>query len=100
MLLAPDDDDERSTLTFSRFGDGTISIAAPSEVLTAEELEALFEADFDTPEAIRAAIAELTDEERECLRGVVGDEAFAEFEAGVRVPHDEEMNAGDVCFTE
>ena len=100
-VLSPDDAEEETTLTFSRFDDGTISIEAPPDPRPAEELiELLGEDDFGTPEDLQEAIAELSDEERECLIGVVGEDAFAEFEAGERLPTEEEETAGEVCFAE
>ncbi len=48
----------------------------------------------------QGAIADLSAEERDCLRIVLGDDVFAEFEAGERLPTDEEGTAGEVCFPE
>ena len=99
-VLSPGDAEEEATLTFSRFDDETISIEAPPDPLTAEELQALFEDQLGTPEDLQEAIAALSAEERECLIQAMGDDAFAELEAGERLLTEEEETAGEVCFFE
>lgn len=100
-VLAPDIAGERTTFTLSRFDDESIKIEAPADPRPAEELEELFgDQGFGTPEDLQEAIAALSAEERECLIRVLGEDTFAEFEAGQRLPTDEEGAAGEECFAE
>ena len=101
IVLAPDVAGETTAFTLSRFDDETISVEAPADPRPAEELEELFEDQgFGTPEDLQEAIEALSPEERECLVRVIGEDAFAELEAGERLPTDEEGAAGEECFAE
>lgn len=79
---------QTTTLTLSRF-DEPITIAAPANPRSAAELFA---------EQFKQQIASLPAEQEDCLRRVLGDDVFAEFEAGIRMPTEEEFAKGDECF--
>ncbi len=87
-LLAPLDPDEETTLTLSRF-DEAISIEAPANPRPIEELYA---------EVFLEEIEGLPSEQGDCLRQVLGDDVFAEIEAGVRLPTEEQFQNSALCF--
>lgn len=81
------DADRTVTLTLSRFNE--VSVEAPANPRPAAELEA---------EQLVEAIEFLSAEQQECLRRALGDAAFDEFVAGTRLPTEEELRNGEVCF--
>ena len=98
-LFAPDIPDETVTLAFSRFD--AVSVEAPADPRSLADLEEVYVNGFPaTPGSVQQAIPSLTPDEQDCLRRVLGDEAFDEFASGTRVPTVEEKIASEECAPE
>ena len=78
---------ETINLTVSRFDDASITVEAPENPLP--------------PEAVaREFIANLTDQQRDCLRGKWGEAVYEEISGGTRFPTDEEEAKAEECGIE
>jgi hypothetical protein len=73
-----------TTVDLSGFNDKSISVEAPSNPLPATE-------------AVKQLIASASVEAQGCFRSAWGDAAFAELQAGTRLPTKAEHDASDLC---
>lgn len=98
-LFAPDIPDETRTLTFSDFD--AVSVQAPADPRSLAELEEMFVGEeFEDPADVQEPTPGFSQEQLDCLRRGLGDEAFDELIPATRAPTEEEEKAITECFFE